>query len=189
MQVDAAGGAEAPPTAQLGCSTDLTFRSDAFVRFLRAFYTILELAVPFRQLLSHFVRPRRRFAMVPRVGFKSHGLADLEFMHGVTPLLNRREHYRTLSHRRLNQALGRWSANVRANQKNSESSMNDPQPSRSRSAVIIESKPGSAATTTTLATPIRCYNNPNNFFNKPHAAAPTVRPARAPLYQSPQRGT
>jgi hypothetical protein len=34
-------------------------------------------------------------------------LADLEFMHGVTPLLNRREHYRTLSHRRLNQALGR----------------------------------------------------------------------------------
>jgi hypothetical protein len=41
-------GAEAPPTAQLGCSTDLTFRGDALVRLVRALYTILELAVAFR---------------------------------------------------------------------------------------------------------------------------------------------
>jgi hypothetical protein len=48
MQVDVLGGAEVPPTARLGCWTDLTFRRDAFVRLIRAFYTILELAVPFR---------------------------------------------------------------------------------------------------------------------------------------------
>jgi hypothetical protein len=101
MKVDALWGADAPPTARLGRSTDLTFRGDAFVRLVRAFYTILELTVPFRQLLSHFVGPRHRVTVVPRVWFKSHGLADLEFMHGVTPLHNRREHYRTLSHRRL----------------------------------------------------------------------------------------
>jgi hypothetical protein len=65
------------------------------------FYMILEFAVSFRQLLSHFVRPRHRITVVPRVGIKLHGLADFEFMHGATPLLNRREHYRTLSHRRL----------------------------------------------------------------------------------------
>jgi len=28
-----------------GCSTDLTFRDDAFMRLVRAFYMILELAV------------------------------------------------------------------------------------------------------------------------------------------------
>jgi hypothetical protein len=48
MQMDALGGAEAPPAAPLGCSTDLIFRRDAFVRLIQAFYTILELAVPFR---------------------------------------------------------------------------------------------------------------------------------------------
>jgi hypothetical protein len=48
MQVDVLGGAEVPPTARLGRWTDLTFCGDALVRFIRAFYTILELAVPFR---------------------------------------------------------------------------------------------------------------------------------------------
>jgi hypothetical protein len=48
MKVDALWGADAPPTARLGCPTDLTFRGDAFVRLVRAFYTILELTVPFR---------------------------------------------------------------------------------------------------------------------------------------------
>jgi hypothetical protein len=62
---------------------------------------ILELAVPFRQLLSHFVWPRHRIAEVPRVGFESHGLAYLEFMQDAAPLHNRRERYAALSHRRL----------------------------------------------------------------------------------------
>jgi hypothetical protein len=65
-------------------SRDLTFPGDAFVRLVRASYLILELAVSFRQLLFHFIRSRHRIAVVPRVGFKSNGLADLEFMHGAT---------------------------------------------------------------------------------------------------------
>jgi hypothetical protein len=66
--------------------SDLTFRSDTFVRLIRAFQMILELAVSFRQLLSDLVGARRRITIVPSVTFKSHCLADLEFMHDATPL-------------------------------------------------------------------------------------------------------
>jgi hypothetical protein len=86
---------------RLGSLADLTFRSNAFVRLVQAFYAILELAVSLRQLPFHLVRPWHRIAVVPRVGFESYGLAYLEFMHGAAPVHNRREHCRTLSHRRL----------------------------------------------------------------------------------------